>query len=96
MAVHQLEPLTKLQTSVLSDAYSLDGLRNIQGKMYNVSVPFIHCYSPYITKYDDPGSLFIKKKLAYWYKDSHYKPETVARPSQVYNGDSYARKTASF
>ena len=29
------------------------------------------------------------------YRDSHYKPETVVRPSQVYNGESYTRKTAS-
>ena len=36
------------------------------------------------------------KTQSHWYSDSHYKPETVVRPSQVYNGDSYTPKTASF
>ena len=44
---------------------------------------------------DCPGPLFAKKTPSYQYRDSHYKPETVVRPSQVYNGDSYTRKTAS-
>ena len=29
------------------------------------------------------------KDASYQYRDSHYKPETVVRLSQVYNGDSY-------
>ena len=40
--------------------------------------------------------LFTMKTLSSWYRDSHYKPEIVVRPSQVYNGDSYIPKTASF
>ena len=30
---------------------------------------------------EDPGPLFTKKTPSYQYRDSHYKPETVARPS---------------
>ena len=41
------------------------------------------------------GPLFTKKMLPYQYRDSHYKPETVVRPSEVYHGDPYTRKTAS-
>ena len=41
------------------------------------------------------GPLFTKKTPSYQYGDSHYKPETVVRPSKVYNGDPYTRKTAS-
>ena len=42
-----------------------------------------------------PGPLFTKKTPSYQYRDSHYKPETVVRPSEVYNGDPYTHKTAS-
>ena len=38
--------------------------------------------------------LFTNKTQSYWYKDSHYKPETVIRPSQIYNGDSYTHNIA--
>ena len=41
------------------------------------------------------GPLFTEKMPSYQYRDSHYKPETVVRPSQVYNGDPYTRKMAS-
>ena len=37
-----------------------------------------------------------KKAPFYWYRNSYYKPETVVRPSQVYNGDSFAHKPTSF
>ena len=42
------------------------------------------------------GLLFTKNMQSYWYRDSHYKPETVVRPSQVYNGDSHTHKTTCF
>ena len=35
------------------------------------------------------GPLFTKKSLCYWYRDSHYKPKMIIRPSWVYDGDSY-------
>ena len=41
------------------------------------------------------GPLFTKKTLSYGYRDPHYKPKTVVRPSQVYNGNPYTDKTAS-
>ena len=44
---------------------------------------------------DNPGPLFTKKMPSYGYKDPHYKPKTVWRPSQVYNGNPYTDKTAS-
>ena len=31
------------------------------------------------------------KTSSYWYRDSYYKPETGQ--AEVYNGDSYTRKT---
>ena len=37
----------------------------------------------------NPGPLFTKKTPSYGYRDPHYKPKTVWRPSQVYNGNSY-------
>ena len=40
--------------------------------------------------------LFTKKIASYWYRNSSHKPETVARSSQIYNGDSYNRKTVYF
>ena len=42
-----------------------------------------------------PGPLFTKKTPSYGYRDPHYKPKTVWRPSQVYNGNPYTDKTAS-
>ena len=33
--------------------------------------------------------------ITYGYKNPHYKPKTVWRPSQVYNGNPYTDKTAS-
>ena len=36
-----------------------------------------------------PGPLFTKNTSSLWFRDPHYKPETVIRPSQVYNGISY-------
>ena len=36
--------------------------------------------------YTNLGLYSLKKTPSYWYRDSHYKPETVVRPSQVYNG----------
>ena len=42
-----------------------------------------------------PGPLFTKKTPFYQYRDSHYKPETVVRPSSVYNKNPYTRKAAS-
>ena len=49
-----------------------------------------------VKKSNTSGPLSTKKTPSCWYRDSHYKPETVVRPSEVYNGDSYTRKTASF
>ena len=50
--------------------------------------------------YWNTGPLFTKMTPSYWYQEayrgSHYKPETIVRPSQGYNGDSYTHKTASF
>ena len=40
------------------------------------------------------GPLFTKKTPSYGYRDPHYKPKTVGRPSQVYNGDPYTDNTA--
>ena len=42
-----------------------------------------------------PGPVFTKKTPSYQHRDSHYKPETVVRPSEVYIRDPYTRKTAS-
>ena len=42
------------------------------------------------------GPQFTKKTPSYGYRDSLYKPDTVVRPSQDYDGDSYTRKTVSF
>ena len=42
-----------------------------------------------------PGPLFTKKTPSYGYRDPHYIPKTVWRPSQVYNGNPYTDKTAS-
>ena len=41
------------------------------------------------------GPLFTKKTPSYGYRDPHYKPKTVWRPSQLYNGNPYTDKTAS-
>ena len=41
-------------------------------------------------------NLFTKKMRSYGYKDPHYKPKTVWWPSQVYNGNPYTDKTASW
>ena len=41
------------------------------------------------------GPLFTKTTPSYGYRDPHYKPKTVWRPSQVYNGNPYTDKTAS-
>ena len=41
------------------------------------------------------GPLFTKKTPSYQYRNSHYKPETVVRPSEVYHGDPCTRKTTS-
>ena len=38
--------------------------------------------------------LFTKKTPCYGYRDPHYKPKTVWRPSQVYNGNPYTDKTS--
>ena len=43
----------------------------------------------------ESGPLFTKKTSSYGYRDPHYKPKTVWRPSQVYNGNPYTDKTAS-
>ena len=42
------------------------------------------------------GPLFTKKIPSYWYRNSHYKPETVVGSSWVYNVDSFTHKTVSF
>ena len=42
-----------------------------------------------------PGPLFTKKTPSYGYRNPHYKPNTVWRPSQVYNGNPYTDKTVS-
>ena len=39
--------------------------------------------------------LFTKKTPSHWYRYPHYKPKTVWRPSQVYNGNPYTSKEAS-
>ena len=41
-----------------------------------------------------PGPLFTKKTPSCWYRNPHYKPETVFKPSRVYNRDSCTRITA--
>ena len=41
------------------------------------------------------GPLFTKKTPSYGYRNPHYKPKTVWRQSQVYNGNSYTDQTAS-
>ena len=46
-------------------------------------------------KWSNHGLLFTKEAPSYWYRDSHCKPKTVVRPSQVYNGYTYTRTTAS-
>ena len=38
------------------------------------------------------GPLFTKKTPSYRYRDPHYKPKTVWRPSRVYNGNPYTDK----
>ena len=43
----------------------------------------------------EAGPLFTKKTPSYGYRDPYYKPKTVWRPSQVYNGNPYTDKTAS-
>ena len=43
----------------------------------------------------NPGPLFTKKTPSYGYRDPHYKPKVVWRPSQLYNGNPYTDKTAS-
>ena len=43
-----------------------------------------------------PWPLITKKTPSYRYNDSHYKFETVSRPSEVWNGDAYTRKTPFF
>ena len=50
-------------------------------------------YSHSITWYVHHRSgppLFTKKTPSYGYRDPHYKPKTVWRPSQVYNGNPYS------
>ena len=42
------------------------------------------------------GPQFTKKTPSYWNRDPYYKCDTVNRPSQVYNSDSYIHKTVSF
>ena len=42
------------------------------------------------------GYLFTKKTVSYGYQDPLYKPKTVWRPSQFYNGNPYANKTVSY
>ena len=46
---------------------------------------------PHCTHSKHCGPLFTEKMPSYRYRNPHYKPETVVRPSQVYNGDSYSR-----
>ena len=36
---------------------------------------------PMMAQFTDPWPLFTKKTPSYQYRDSHYKPETVVRPS---------------
>ena len=42
------------------------------------------------------GLYSLKKTPSYGYRIPHYKPETVWWPSQVYNGNYYTNKMASF
>ena len=51
----------------------------------NIRVVKVHIAGPPVTK----------KTPSYGYRDPHYKPKTVWRPSQVYNGNPYTDKTAS-
>ena len=46
--------------------------------------------------WSNPGSLLTNETLFYWYRDACYKPETVIRPSKVYNEDFYIGKTRPF
>ena len=41
------------------------------------------------------GHLLTKKTSPYGYRNSHYKPKTVWRPSQVYNENAYTNNTMS-
>ena len=43
-----------------------------------------------------PGPLFTKKTPSYGYRDPHDEAKTVWRLYQVYNGNPYTDKTASF
>ena len=58
----------------------------VVGLVQGVAMTSKHC----------PGPLFPKKTPSHWYRDSHYKPPMVVRPSQVNNGGSYTRKATSF
>ena len=60
-----------------------------------IGIFWIHFINVMVDDALAPGPLFTKKTPSYQYRDSHYKPETVVRLSEVYNGDPYTRKTAS-
>ena len=52
------------------------------------------CLSLFMTDGCFPVPLFTKMTPSYGYRDPHYKPKTVWRPSQVYNGNHYTAMIA--
>ena len=57
---------------------------------------YLHGHRVNSTIVSDTGLLLAKKTPSYWYRDSHYEHETVVKPFEVYNGDSYTHNTAYF
>ena len=48
-----------------------------------------------ISQYYNPGLLITNKMSSNGYKNPHYKPKMIWRPSQVTNGNPYSNKTVS-
>ena len=71
----------KVTTSFNNAIYLRESFRSPFGPY----VPFI--WNCYVSR--NPGPLFTKKTPSYGYRDPHYKPKTVWRPSQVYNGNPH-------
>ena len=69
---------------------------NIQMHVSIVTLKTKSCHNAnFISIGGSTGPLFIKKTPSYGYRNPHYKPKTVVRLSQVYNGNPYTDKTAS-
>ena len=54
-----------------------------------------HSASQALCKVNIQGLYSLRRRRLTGYRDPHYKPKTVWRPSQVYNGNPYTDKTAS-